>query len=270
MSNYGVVINARIKNADATSGVLDDSEVIGGVKILQTKSDLETLKYIETVWKDETSTQDLKPRKHILKDGSLAFVADTGLFYRWHTKKSETDKNGIQHATEGDWIEEAVLPDLNDKNVLVDYRYVTTTGVTKDELDAITTRLESAITKVQNDAISSVNSAISNAQAVMNQQLTNFETKVGNSIASTVNTAVNNTVSGKITSAVTTAVGSFVSDSTATINAAVDTAVNTAVNNAVPTAVNNQVGALANSIKQHATTEFNNVLSAYLQPYRHC
>lgn len=188
MSEFKTIIQYPILNTNLEAGVLDDLEVIGGYKVVQTHDDLDVLKVLETVELEETDTQDWKPRKHILKNGTLVYVAAEDKTYRWKTKSSYTDENGIEHATDGEWIlEEAsggssggdVYAIVDENGVLTTADTVSLDGVNRPtldyEIDALRDELLREIDNI--DTSGGVSSSQFNA---LENRVDTLETKVDN------------------------------------------------------------------------------------------
>ena len=247
MSNYGFRVNAKIINADATSGALDDLEVIGGVKIVQRKGYLNTLTGIETYASEEADSPEWQNRKHILKNGSLAFVVEEGLFYRWNVDDADiyVDENGTEHATKGHWTTEDKRPVLNEDGVLVGYREIECDGLSRDVLNLEVGKIEAKIADANNYAILEANTRIGNVKSAISGSLNNFQAGVDSKITSAVNTAVNTTVASTAVNTATSNVNTALNNA---VNTTVNTAVNTAVNYTIPSMVESLVNTTADNI----------------------
>lgn len=188
MSELKTLLSYPIQNNDLTSGALDDSEIIGGMKIVQKRTDLDVLKVIETVELEGTDTQDWKLRKHILKNGSLAYVADEGLMYRWNTKLKVTDENGIEHATDGEWVLADELPDVDENGVLIGVKTIDINGVNRETLDYELEALRDEIEKTDASGDVSRNefNALDNRVDTLETKVNNINTSGGGSSGGTV------------------------------------------------------------------------------------
>lgn len=91
------VIKGKITSALATSGLLDDSEIIGGYKTVETKAELDKLKTDEIIGiYSEVLEEYIK--RHTLTNGCVVYVVDENAEYRWDSTAGEDGK--------GDFVKE--------------------------------------------------------------------------------------------------------------------------------------------------------------------
>jgi hypothetical protein len=84
-------ITNKITNASLDIGALDDFEVIGGYKVVQTMEDLIKLKNIQLYSVANPTEDEIKAAqgKHILTNGTPVFVAKENVTYRWDDGRKE-------------------------------------------------------------------------------------------------------------------------------------------------------------------------------------
>ena len=133
------IIN-KITNMNADEGAIDDVEVIGGYKVVQTPTDLEVLK-----------TTELTDEKHILTNGCAVYVASEQKLYRWDAKEKvfiSGDESGLALvATTGSFYDLKNIPTMSvdDDGVLDTTGVIGIEGVTQGELDSTVEQLREEI-----------------------------------------------------------------------------------------------------------------------------
>ena len=133
------IIN-KIQNMNADEGAIDDVEVIGGYKVVQTPAELQALQELH-----------VNEGKKILTNGCAVYVAATGILYRWDDgNKQFVAKNEEDYAlvaTTGNFYDLQNIPTLtvDDDGVLDATGTVSIEGVSEGEFDAIVQQLREEI-----------------------------------------------------------------------------------------------------------------------------